>query len=415
MRKKDITQRDRNAVSVIFAFFISIWYVNRLCGTLFNTGGMVFSLAILGILLAIFYKTVVKVELSAFVLAFGLVVVLYYAITRQVAYTTVNMGKFLFYFCSVSVLAMYKCDTEKFLRYSSYISMLIWPFYEEYFVGEASGYINMGLSYALLPLLFAPFFHFLFYRKEKQFKLMYIIYIVSAFLLVKLMMNGTRGAVLSLIVAVGLIYIKGLNEKKVARYHLLRAVVVLILAIVASVYFYEIVDWAHSFLESLGVNARFLDKIIALDEQGDVSNGRWGLFEYTLSEIKNKPILGHGIASMAYYGGKHSYAHNFLLQLMYDGGLVMTVPIIFFLWKAVYYVFCGEERDEVIFSLFMISITIPRALFSGDVWENACFWLLVMHSAKYYNFKRKTGFDEFIQPVVVDESGAETVNEVAEL
>ena len=113
--------------------------------------------------------------------------------------------------------------------------MLIWPRYNEIFVEMTSSLyqnkISMGLSYALLPLLLAPIFHFVFYRKERKQVFMYLLYAVDMFLLVLLCLKGTRGVVLTVMVCLVAIYIKGTDFNKKRGYIWLKALTSMLLAV----------------------------------------------------------------------------------------------------------------------------------------------------------------------------------------
>ncbi len=401
--KSLFNERDKTRISVIFAFLIANGFMNYIVGISFGVGGMLVSLSITGLAMVFSYKTMVKVKFPATALVFAIIIGLYYIVTRRVSRTTLFGREFAFYFCAVSVMAMYKCNTEKLLRYLSYGSLVILFFYNDIFVEMTSSrfnnYISMGLSYPLFPLLLAPFFHFAYYREPGKHYLMYPIYVLAGFLLLKLMFKGTRGIILSVVVAMGLIYIKGMGKRNLTKAHIGRAVVVFILAILGIVYFYEIMGFVKEAFDSWGIEAHFLNKILRLSQSGNVSNGRTELFEYAWKEFLKNPILGHGISTMYYNSrGLGSYAHNFILQLLYDGGFVLAIPVLLIVVRAFYYVFCGDDGEEIIFTLFMICITIPRAFFTGDIWENASFWLFIMHSVAYHPIKRKKRLRQMIGP-----------------
>ncbi len=393
MVDKYFNERDKNRISIIYAWLVFIGFMNYIIASLFDIGGMITSLVIMGIMMAFCYKTMIKVRFPARALVFALIVVLYYIITRRVAHTTLFGREFLFYFCAVSVMAMYKCDTEKFLRYVSVLSMVILFFYRDIYIEMNSSTnqtdISMGLSYAMLPILMAPMFHFFFFRKQRKQFFMYIIYAIAAFLLVGLCLKGNRGIILSVVVTMGLIYIKGLGKR--SKFHIGRAVFILMLACLFIAYFYDIVRFFEGVFKDLGIEAFFLEKILDLERAGDVSNGRINLFEYSWKEFLKKPILGHGIATVYYNSrGRYIYAHNFILQLLYDGGVILTIPSIAIIIGAFRYAFSGKNREESVFTLFMICVTLPRAFFTGDVWENTLFWLFIMHSLAHHVSKSKT-------------------------
>jgi len=387
-KKKDFTERDYNRISLIFAVLMANGVINYVVGQMYDMGGMVVSLSILALVVVYCYKTMVKVKIPASALTLIILISVFYLVTRQLYVTTLFGRYFMFYFLAASFLGLYKCNSESFLRYTSYAVLLIMPLYNDIFVEMTSTRFNtsisMGLSYSLFPVLMAPIVHFVFYRKQSKF-LMKLIYVISAFLLVSLVFKGNRGIVLSLVVFVAMLFISGMDFKKKKGIKILKLSIVLILTGVLVVYFYEILGFLQRLLESMNIEAHFVDKILKLENAGDVTNGRKDIFEYTSKAIVEEPILGHGLGTILYNSGfRIIYPHNIFLQLLYDGGLVLFIPVVFALVQAVHYTFMGEDRDEAVFTLFLIVIFLPRAFVSGDIWETEALWLLVMHSFKFY-------------------------------
>ncbi len=391
--KKQITERDKNRISFIFAFYLTIDFLNYIIGHLFGVGGMLISIGMLGVVMLFNYKTMLKVKIAPLAMGLGLVVSIYYVVTRQVSVTTLFGREFAYCFCFASVVAMYKADTEKFFRYLSFFSILPLFFYNDIFIEMTSTKhntnISMGLSYSLFPMLLAPVFHFCFYRKLAK-KYMYIIYVIAAFLLVNLIFKGNRGILVSCIFAMAIVFIRGDGNVKKSGYSIMRIVVVAILTSLVVVYFYEIVEWLEKVFDNWGIEANFVNKILSLKNKGDVSNGRKMAYEFVINGILEKPVLGHGISTTFYNSGyRYVYPHNMFLQLFYDGGVILAVPVIYVLGRALLYAFVGKDREEAMFCTFMFSICLPRLMFSADVWQSEIFWMFIMHALKYHEMKKK--------------------------
>ena len=87
------------------------------------------------------------------------------------------------------------------LRYLIYISFLPLLFINglmetHYREGLTSSRMDMGISYALLPMVLAALLHFLYYRKTSNI-IIKIGYLVNAILMIALLITGTRGGLLS--------------------------------------------------------------------------------------------------------------------------------------------------------------------------------------------------------------------------
>ena len=388
--KVNFSERDQKRVSIFLTVLLIIDFMNFMIVELFGIGGMIINLGILGLVLLMQYKTVVKINIPPIVLVSIITVSIYYVVTRQLSSSTLFGRNFLYYFCVASLLGMYKCDTERFLKYLSLMTLLILPFYNSIFIEMNSTKYNtgiaMGLSYAMFPMLLGSLFHFVFYR-DKAKVWQYGIYIIAAFLLINLILKGTRGILLSVVVAIALIFLKGgaksgTNGVKVA--------IVAICSVLIAVFFYDILEWLKDFLDAFGIDAYFLEKIALLQERGDITNGRNEIYRFSFEEIMKSPFFGHGLSTIYVNSGfRIIYSHNFILQLMYDGGLLLTVPVLLIIGRAIYCAFTQEDKNESIFTLFFIVFCLPRSFVSGDIWQNGFFWLFVMHSLKFHSIKRK--------------------------
>ena len=385
---KRMEERDMTRISVVLAVFCAISYINYMIGQIFNIGGMVVSLTVLGAVMVLFYKTMLKVKLASLAFVLITLITLYYITTRQISYTTLFGKEFLFYFCLSSVLAMYKCNVEKFFRYTTYAVLLILPLYGNIFENEEVKYITMGLSYSLMPVLLAPMFHFMFYRKKAGF-LMKILYIISFIMIVNLLLKGTRGFLMTVVVSVGFCFIHGVKKKR-PNLPVIRLAIIALLSVFAVVYFQEIMAFLEMLFDKWDIDAYFIEKIRNLEGKGDITNGRSAIFEYTFENIMKKPFFGHGLSTLFYNSNyRYVYPHNMFLQLLYDGGVVLSVPILLVLGYALIRTFKMVDTDEAAYMLFLISICLPQMMVSGDIWKNEFFWLLIMHTVKYHTGKSK--------------------------
>ncbi len=392
--KREFTQKDLGRISWVYTVLICIDFLNFFIGKVVGVGGMLFSIAFLGTAMIINYKTMLKIKVSAEPIVFIAVVFVYYFITRNVSFTTLFGRDFMFYFAMAVVLGMYKCDAEKLLRNLSFLSLLILVFYNDVFVEFSTTRYNdsiaMGPSYAMYPLLLAGIMHFLFYRKQAGV-FQKIVYVVDAFLLFNLALKGTRGIIMSLAICVALLFAsKVLDKDRSGNIHALRIVVVGILALIVVKNFYSIIEFVDKLFVEWKIDAPFLDKILALNESGDVSNGRSYIYIFIWDSIKKNPFLGHGLSTTYYNSGfKYIYPHNMFLQLWYDGGIILMVPVLMALFHLFRFIFKGKDRNEVVYCVFLTAICLPRAFVSSDIWKNAIFWLLILHSMRYYGQSRK--------------------------
>ena len=132
-----------------------------------------------------------------------------------------------------------------------------------------------------------------------------------------------------------------------------------------------------SFVSKLnGINLHFVDKIIELSSEGDITNGRDMINNITISGIIDNPIFGHGLDRFDANTGM-LYPHNIVLQLLYDGGIVLFSCLVIPLVKSISNLFktCTIGEYAVFTVLFFSSI--PGAFFSGNLWNLARVWLFL--------------------------------------
>ena len=143
--KNEFTSKDMNRISLLIALFASVDFINFIINEWFETGGMIYNVIILIGVMVIFYKTIVKIQFPAPALTFVIILSVYYSVTYETQGTTLFGREFIYYFCFAAVLGMYKCDMEHLLRYLSYISLLILPFYTDIFI-ELNSLCSISVS-----------------------------------------------------------------------------------------------------------------------------------------------------------------------------------------------------------------------------------------------------------------------------
>ncbi len=374
-------------MSFIYAYIISISFLNALIGIAFDTGGMVINIAIVLGVAFLNIRQMVNIRVRIITIIYVTFIIAFYVVTTGVSFPIVSRNDFYFYFALTSLIGVYECDKERILRYAMYISLLAIPFHNDLlggFMKDAT--VSMGSSFAMMPVFLSGVIHFFFFRRKgKVFDK--ICYIIDFSFLLEVVLKGNRGIALAVMITVFCLYIKnwGGKESRKITFRL-----VLVMAAVFFIYanFYQILGWVNDFLMSFDIEANFIQKTLRLQEKGDLSNGRDSIFNYTINEIMKSPFWGHGISTIWYNSyGRINYPHNFLLQLLYDGGLLLTIPVLSILFKTIKYAFKGKDREESAFVLYMLLICVPKMMFSSDMWRNAPFWLMLAHVLQFYSGK----------------------------
>lgn len=247
--------------------------------------------------------------------------------------------------------------------------------------------VGMGASYAMLPSVIATIIFFFFLRKEKKSKVNIISYISNGYLLLLILTEGTRGAVLSIVVLSFFIaYLKiNQNIKKEIKY-LYPTIYIAVGALLFWITFnIERIILSYSLLlTKLGFKSATLIKTSNLiEDEGiiGVFNSRDTVYLNAIDLFKESPIWGHGIGSYAdFYHG--TYPHNMFLQLMVEGGLILTIPFLFIIlfgvWTLIKPWSVDRYHSDIKYLILLLgTISIPRLMLSSYLWQNQSFWLLV--------------------------------------
>jgi O-antigen ligase len=139
--------------------------------------------------------------------------------------------------------------------------------------------------------------------------------------------------------------------------------------------------WITDILSKVNVNIpSFLLKSTTLMSRTNrgIDNGRKELYELAWKYIKQSPVCGYGIGTFAYYT-KYPWAHNYLLQAMFEGGIFFVIPAV--VVSLIYFLYVikqnAKERNELAFMILLFCECIPRYLVSNDPWRGTAIWLMM--------------------------------------
>ncbi len=174
---------------------------------------------------------------------------------------------------------------------------------------------NMDLAYHLLPhcCLIA------YYARKKPNILNIAFTVFGAFYL---MLLGTRGAALMMLLCIGWSLVLGQNSKKV-----FTRIVVLcgaVAAFIMSPLYDSFILWMYKMAQSLGLSIRIFDKLLSSGQMD--SSGRSVLAETLLASVNEHFLLGTGLCSDRTIVGV--YAHNIALELWVEFGVIIGTFIL---------------------------------------------------------------------------------------
>ena len=379
--------------SFLIAYLLCIGGLNQLMGIMLDRseGIMMMSLVPVAGLLAIHFVMSNKsqdLNLNKRALFF-----VYYIVSLIVLhkyayrYSTFEYIEALIY-CFIPIyISFYKIDVEKVLKYITFFSVLVLPVSEDFFknVGQGSyETIGMSTTYNVLPFIIATALHFWYYRKKAGF-LMWCGYAVNVYYLIKAIFYGNRGPIISLMVFVILIYLHKFDLEGNLKKNTIKTVMTTLLVGGVTIYVVnninDIILGLYKWLNSFDIQISAITKSVHKISSGDLSNGRNDLFAFVLDGIKEHYIIGNGIGTILYNsGGRHVYPHNIFLQLWYDLGVFLSLPMFCLIWKATKKTFFESaiKKDYAVILMLLFTLSMPRLCYSSELWGNIPFWFLIM-------------------------------------
>ena len=74
-----------------------------------------------------------------------------------------------------------------------------------------------------------------------------------------------------------------------------------------------------------------------------------------------------------------TWPHNFVLQLLYEGGILMFLLVVIPLAKIVLFVLKSNAIPPIDYAMFvcLFAISVPKVLVTSELWTVQCFWLLL--------------------------------------
>jgi len=241
-------------------------------------------------------------------------------------------------------------------------------------VSETSNVVLMGYSYAFLPSVIASVIYFIYFRKDRSV-LLIMGYLLNIYLLWTLLTGGTRGGFVSIGFMTILLLISQFKNGKHKTYKWSLWIIFAATALVVS-YFNTIVKFLYNFTADRGISINIINKTFIKSQSGSILNGRENLYPAAFEGFASSPAWGLGIGNFNINYG--IYPHNLILQLLYEGGLLLTIPIIWVILVGMIWVLSKKNNNLELSMLiiFLSSVSIPRLMFSANFWNTQSFWML---------------------------------------
>lgn len=361
-------------ISLAFLFNSICLLTNTLFPSVSNFGEMfVFALLLIGALICITSVMTINTTLlliNGTILIAMLLSFAFYDSNSDIKTLFIN---FIAWGIGITVIMMQKYVIRKVMDISFWMSVLIIAVDIITFAHER--YESMTWTYAIFPCLAISIIHFNYCRFSKGY--LKLAYIPGLILLIKFVFTANRGGLISLMVLLFLISIKSISKNsKHLKSHRMLAVVMLLIGVLIIVNLEPIVEYLYLALESRNIEISALSKMRRLIESDNLINNRDELYVFAWEGFLASPLWGNGIGAFSVNHG--GWAHNFILQLLYEGGILLSSLILIPMIDSFLFVFRDNRiaGDEYSFFVLLFTTSVPRLLFSTELWNTQTFWML---------------------------------------
>lgn len=312
----------------------------------------------------------------------------FFILSSQINRNTSAIFEYFSFFILFGITGVYfshlKFSIKQTFEYIAIISVLLALFIYNIDFGDPSietvDYgMWMGISYGSLRLALSLLVMlFLYYNDHSWWQKCLLI--GTLIIYVSIYSNyATRGAMLAILFfCVSYFAIRESSDLKRRATMLVTGVLLL----VVTVNFENTIISINQLLYSLNFEVKALAKIETLLALGNMDNGRDQLVKMGLEGILSSPIIGNGIAG---FEEKHDwYVHNFLLQILYEGGILLLIPVGLVLVISIRYIYTKSylTLDYQVFILFMFSAGLIELLFSNIYWKSVFFWFFIFFNIR---------------------------------
>lgn len=330
-------------------------------------------------------------------LVFFMLVLLVLIVSLLIMKDTTYVYEYLQYFLLFDVIALFagqqQIDAGKTIALINYIGLAgLLVLMRRGVENERAGY-EMGMSYAILGILFAAVIHIVLNLKYPL-----VPYANIAIALRLLAPIAPRGIWLSLIVFLFAVMFNVITKGQDRGRKLLLKMVVLVIMTVSGLLAVnnldKIVAWLNQLLnQTLRLNIYAIEKYLYFLEIDNLSNGREALYS-AVSEIIDggSVVIGRGVGYLEAMLNV-SYAHNILLQLACEFGIIVMGLFVYILLKSVWMVLFGrfDSPENFYLFVFLFGYGVIMLFYSSVHWCWIPFWIFL---GKYFSLTRKGNQNE---------------------
>ena len=157
-----------------------------------------------------------------------------------------------------------------------------------------------------------------------------------------------------------------------------------------SVDWFDLIEKIRIWLANYDIEVYALEKYFIMFSNEDVSNGRSQLYGNAISGFISSPIWGNGLGVFE-QRNEGLYVHNIFLEVLYEGGIMLSVVFIYGFIRFLKLVYrCREiEKDCYTFVLMLFVLGCSILLFSNTLWRVVTFWLFLGVTFNKFKYVKK--------------------------
>lgn len=388
MHQNVLTGKHKRIITFLFATFYGAQMINHVFSAVIPSfAGSLMTILYVFCVVAIVLSYIVsksnfvlKSNPTFFISLF--LILIYYCTTKLLADTSLSISYFLIFVVFAFLTPTFiEVDVKALLEYILIIPALFVYWSDAFLSITIKDNIGMSDSYAMLiPSIASIVYATMFWRNQNKKKkiLMAIVLIINFYYLIRIFVYGSRGPALSMVLCfLFLVLNKNKRTENTSLRSKTRIVLFVALILFATIFFWQIVSFLLKIMSKLGLSIQTLNKIVKLNQQIGVMNGRDVLYKTAWKGIIQKPLFGHGISTF-YSNTGYIYPHSFLIQIAYDGGILLFSALVFPFVSKLWKVLVNNNNNEKLALIALLFFSsVPGALFSGDCWENQKLWVCV--------------------------------------
>ena len=385
--------------SLLIAFFADIRCINWGLTSGGFAGEGVMSILYIAIVGLIFVSTLftlkkIKSSFSSYSIFLPIYLLVFYLITSViVAAPVVSISYFLIFTIVAYLIPHITIVSSKLLLKA----MMIFPSFavlrlQAVFASSVSWAtrLPMDVSYGyLIPIVANIVFLWFYFKDESRgAKLITLVFSgINFVFFLNILLFGSRGPILCIFLLLCFLWCIRINHFTGFKIDKRRLYILLFSGILIVAFFIPVMSYMNDRLFEYGIEVDAISKIINLQDAGDISNGRNDLNEKTWIGIINHPILGNGLDQYDNNYPGDDYPHNFILQILYDGGILLFLIFLPVFRKIPGYLKTCSRDDLAVFSVFSFA-SVPGALFSQDLWCIPVLWMFFgLMCSKYFTVR----------------------------